>query len=363
MITQELKKDKAVSKIYALVREFLEYLEVERGRSLKTVRNYEFYLNRFIISTGINQPEEISQEAVRQFRMRLNRIGLRENEELKKNTQNYHLIALRSFLKYLTKRNIVSLAAENIELAKVPERQVAFLDTSDLGRLLEGPLKINPKHEARNSKKGNIFILRDKAILEMLFSTGLRVSELVNLKKSDVNLGRDEFSVRGKGSKVRVVFLSNQARYWLGKYLEVRGDMSPYLFVRHDRASRQPRIKNQELGIKDPRTSPDFIGEVRGKQEVRDNLQPLTSRSVQRIIEKYAKIAGITKNVTPHTLRHSYATDLLMNGADLRAVQQMLGHSSVNTTQIYTHVTDKHLREVFQAFHGKRRNNNLKRYN
>lgn len=361
MIAQELKKDNPPIKIHKLIREFLEYLEVERGRSLKTLRNYEFYLNRFIDTTGISRPEDITTEAVRQFRIKLNRLGLTENKELKKNTQNYHLIALRSFLKYLSRRGVPSLSAENIELARVPERQVAFLDAGDLERLLEAPLAEtrNPKPEIRNDV-AIIIQVRDKAILELLFSTGLRVSELVNLKKSDVNLKRDEFSVRGKGSKVRVVFLSNQAKHWLGNYLGARGDMSPYLFVRHDPARLrhyERRSDGHRTEVEESHKNDNEIPRRRLRSARDDDGydKPLTARSVQRLIEKYATIAGITKNVTPHTIRHSYATDLLMNGADIRAVQQMLGHSSINTTQIYTHVTDKHLSDVFKAFHGRRR--------
>ena len=298
-----------------LKQDFLDYLEVEKGRSVKTVQNYDFYLKRFFAFAKISSPAAIDLESVRQFRLWLNRQTDRQGEPLKKSTQNYHLIALRSFLKYLAKRDIKTLAAEKIELAKMAMRQVDFLEGNDLERLLEAPLK---------SQAEKIIQRRDKAILELLFSTGLRVSELANLKKDNINLAKEEFTVRGKGAKLRVVFLANQARYWLKQYLEKRHDLSPYLIVRHDRAK----------GKEDPKN--------------------LTPRSIQRLIQYYAKAAGITKKVTPHTLRHSFATDLLINGADIRSVQAMLGHASITPTQIYTHITNQQLREVYQAFHQRR---------
>jgi site-specific recombinase XerD len=308
------------SKLQNLIREFLEYLEIEKGRSQMTIRNYEFYLNRFLAWSNSKSPEQITSDTVRNYRLWLNRQKDAAGQFLKKNTQNYHLIALRAFLKYLAKRDINTLPPEKIELAKMPERQIEFLEGFDLENFMEAPLKVEVPE---------IIKLRDKAILETLFSTGLRVSELSNLKKDDINLNKDEFTVRGKGSKLRVVFLSNQAKYWLKKYLEVRKDMSQYLFTNHDKAS-----------IMRNKTKKD---------------KPLTPRSIQRIVEKYAKVAGITKKITPHVLRHSFATDLLINGADIRSVQSMLGHSSITTTQIYTHITDRQLREVYKNFHGKRR--------
>jgi len=302
-----------------LITQFLEYLEIEKNRSAQTVRNYNFYLKRFTQWIGDISPTGITQEKIRQYRLWLNRLKDENGRELKKNTQNYHLIALRAFLKYLAKRDIKTLSAEKIELGKMPERIVDFLEGSDLERLLEAPLKTeNPE----------IITKRDKAVLELLFSTGLRVSELANLKKEHVNLKKDEFTVRGKGDKPRVVFLSNQAKYWLKEYLDQRQNVSPYLFVAHDRAH-----KSRE--------------------------EPLTPRSVERLVKKYSKVAGITKKVTPHTMRHSYATDLLMNGADIRSVQAMLGHSSITTTQIYTHITNQQLRDVHKAFHGRRREKNV----
>lgn len=297
-----------------LITQFLEYLEIERNRSAKTVRNYKFYLKRFNEWMGNASPSAITQEKVRQYRLWLNRFADEHGRTLKKNTQNYHLIALRAFLKYLAKRDIKTMSAEKIELGKMPERIVDFLEGSDLERILEAPTL---------AETPEIIKKRDKAILEMLFSTGLRVSELANLKKEQVNLKKEEFTVRGKGDKPRVVFLSNQAKFWVKQYLEARQDVSPFLFVSHDRAH--------------------------------ESESALTPRSVERLVKKYSKIAGITKKVTPHTMRHSYATDLLMNGADIRSVQAMLGHSSITTTQIYTHITNQQLRDVHKSFHGRRR--------
>ncbi len=309
---------------------FLEYLEIEKNRSDKTLRNYDFYIRRFLHWLGERKkPNDITSEKVRQYRLWLNRLIDVHGEPLKKNTQNYHLIAIRSFLKYLAKRDIQTLASEKIELMKMPDRDVSFLDGGDLNRLLEAPLLArDTKHEARDKKNDHTPTYRDKAILELLFSTGLRVSELANLKQDNVNLKRDEFTVMGKGKKSRVVFLSEQAKYWIKKYLDARKDMNPYLFVSHVRNTKTTK------GTKD---------------------EPLTSRSIERIVQKYAKAAGVTKPVTPHTLRHSFATDLLTNGADIRSVQTMLGHSSITTTQIYTHITDRELLNIHKKFHGKKR--------
>lgn len=304
-----------MNKLSALLTQFLEHLEIEKNRSQKTLRNYDFYLRRFIGWLGDKRPADVSNEDVRKYRLWLNRLADKNGDLLKKNTQNYHLIALRAFLKYLAKRDIPTLPPEKIELMKMPDREVSFLEGSDLNRILEAPLL---------TADGAIKY-RDKAILELLFSTGLRVSELAHLKRDTVNIAKDEFTIMGKGRKSRVVFLSEQAKYWLKKYLEKRTDVSLYLFVSH--------TKNQK-----------HAGE-----------QPLTERSIQRLVQRYARSAGITKPVTPHTLRHSYATDLLQNGADIRAVQTMLGHSSITTTQIYTHITDKELRNIHKKFHGKQR--------
>lgn len=303
-------------KLGQLITDFLDHLEIEKNRSPKTRENYDFYLKRFSEFAKEPAPAAITLDMIRAYRLHLNRLADQEGIPLKKNTQNYHLIALRAFLKYLSKRDIKSLAAEKVELGKMPERQVAFLSGDDLERLLNAPLT-SPSNDP-------LVGLRDRAILELLFSTGLRVSELCGLKRDNINLKRDEFTVRGKGSKLRVVFLSEAARETMGKYLDKRTDMSPFLLARHDRAI------------------------ARGSVDT-----PLTPRSVQRLVSHYARAAGITHVVTPHTLRHSYATDLLRSGADIRSVQSMLGHSSITTTQIYTHITNQHLREIHKQFHGK----------
>lgn len=295
-----------------LINEFLEYLEIERGRSKNTIRNYHFYLNRFSEFSKCATPRDITLDTVRKFRLFLNREATQGG--LEKNTQNYHLIALRSFLKYLAKRDIPSLSPEKIELAKMPERQVEFLEKSDLERLLEAPLQ---------TEENKIIQHRDKALLEVLFSTGLRVSEASSLTREQINLKKDEFTIRGKGLKLRIAFLSNQAKFWLKKYLDLRHDTALWLFIRHDKAK----------GAEEP--------------------GPLTPRSIQRTVQKYSKMAGITKKVTPHTMRHSFATDLLANGADIRSVQELLGHSSITTTQVYTHISDKRLKEAHKTFHNK----------
>lgn len=302
------------------IKNFLEYLEVDKGLSLATVKNYDFYLRRFAEfakKSGINEPIGISKTLAHKYRLLLNRLDNPQGGYLKKNTQNYHLIALRGFLKYLVKNDIKSLEPEKIELSRQEQRQVDFLEGSDLERILQSPFQIDALEIIRK---------RDKAILELFFSTGLRVSELCKLKMENVNLKKDEFTVRGKGSKLRIVFLSDNAKKSVGEYLKSRHDMNPHLFVSHDKASGG-----------------------------REDDSGLTPRSVQRLVQKYAKIAGIAKEVTPHTLRHSYATDLLINGADIRSVQAMLGHASITTTQIYTHITDRQLRDVHKAFHGRKR--------
>ncbi|MFA5075966.1 MAG: site-specific tyrosine recombinase/integron integrase [Patescibacteria group bacterium] len=324
-----------------LVTNFLEYLEIERGRAQATIRNYDFYLQRFFNwAKSKNKSfkiEDVDSSLIRQFRLWLNRATDDHGKNLKSSTQNYHLIALRSFLKYLAKNDIRSLAPEKIELARQSERHIEYLEGSDLERFLAAPLQINKVEidQDGNDYIANIIPLRDKAILEMLFSTGLRVSELVHLQKDQINLAKEEFTVRGKGDKPRVVFISNQAKFWLRRYLATRRDGSDYIFVSHDRANKS-RVPSPES---------------RGVEEV----SFLTPRSVQRLIKKYARLAGITKKITPHTLRHSFATDLLTSGADIRSVQSLLGHASITTTQIYTHITDKHLREVYKAFHGRQR--------
>lgn len=278
-----------------LHKQFLEYLEIEKGRSLKTVENYDRYLRVFLSETKISSPKDITDDLVRKFRMFLNR------KNLDKKTQNYYLIALRVFLKYLAKRGIETLAPERIDLAKVPQRELDLITGNELERLLLAP------------KENDIKSLRDKAILELLFSTGLRVSELCSLDRDHIeNAESGEFSVRGKGGKIRVVFISDTAKRAVKDYLDKRMDTGERLFN-------------------------------------------LTQRSIERIVKYYAIKAGISKKVTPHVLRHAFATDLLSSGADLRSVQALLGHSNITTTQIYTHITDKHLREVHRAFHGKQR--------
>ena len=300
------------------ITDFLEYLEVERGRSTRTIRNYDFYLRRFATWAKNPAPSAVTRDLVHKYRLWLNRfLAGRHEASMKKSTQNYHLIALRSFLKYLSKNNIASLPPEQIELSKQAIRSVEFLEADELGRLLSMPA----------SSSSGLVALRDRAILELLFSTGLRVSELSTLKIDQVNLDQEEFSVRGKGDKPRVVFVSGRARKALKLYLDKRRDLSLFLFVSHDRAKK-------------------------GREE----SGPLTPRSIERLVARYAIEAGITKRITPHTMRHTFATDLLRSGADIRSVQSLLGHASITTTQIYTHVTNKQLKEVHQKFHGRRRN-------
>lgn len=305
----------ASNKLSELKRQFLEYTEIEKGRSLRTVVNYEHYIDRFLGFAKTENPKDITDDLVREYRLWLNRqsagVAAAKGASLKKKTQNYYLIALRSFLKYLMKRGVTSLGPEKIELAKTPERSLDLISRAELDRLMDAP------------QGDDVKTLRDKAILELLFSTGLRVSELCSLDR-DLDLKNDEFSVRGKGEKVRVVFLSDGARVALKKYLDKRKDMDDALFVQ-------------------------FGKNAAGKENLK-----LTPRSVERIIKHYAIKAGITKKVTPHVIRHSFATDLLQNGADLRSVQMLLGHANIGTTQIYTHVTDKHLRDIHKKFHNKR---------
>jgi site-specific recombinase XerD len=304
------------SQLAQLKRQFLEYTEIEKGRALKTIENYNHYLSVFLDHTGVKHAKEITDEVIREFRMWLNRQSTGNNkktgETMKKKTQNYYLIALRAFLKYLARQNIDTLPAERIELAKVGERELDLITQNELTRLLDAP------------KGSDLKSLRDKAILELLFSTGLRVSELCSLT-NDTDFSMGEFSIRGKGGKVRVVFLSDAAREALNKYLKARKDLNDALFVQ----------VGKEISSKEP--------------------APLTRRSVERIVRHYATKAGIGKKVTPHVIRHSFATDLLSNGADLRSVQMLLGHASISTTQIYTHVTDKQLRDAHKKFHTKRK--------
>ena len=307
------------SDLNSLVNDFLEYLEVEKSLSSLTIRDYRLYLKRFIDWMKDNQiplfPQNIDLNLIRKYRLYLAHFRNKNNLPLKKITQTYHVIALRSFLRYLqVNRDIITLNPDKIELPKLDSRVVSFLNAEQVSRLLKSP--------QISDEMG----LRDKAILELLFSTGLRVSELVKLNRDQINLERQEFGVKGKGGKIRVVFLSDAAAYWIKRYLDYRKDNFKPLFIRYGGT----RINNDN------------------SEKMR-----LTARSVQRIVRKYSRKCGLPFDAHPHTLRHSFATDLLIAGADLRSVQEMLGHESIRTTQVYTHVTNKHLKEVYQKYHGK----------
>lgn len=337
--------------IQDLKRQFLEYVEIEKGRALNTVRNYEHYLDEFFKFGNITDVSQINENILREFRLNLNRskgVKLKGQSQgtMKKSTQNYYLIALRSFLKYCRKRGIEALTPDAIELAKTGSRDIDPLSGDELKRFLEAPLQKNLKqsretktndalnngnkisdeqkqkraNEIKKQEDDHARSLRDRALLELFFSTGLRLSELCSLNR-DLDLLKDEFSIRGKGDKVRVVFISDRARETLRAYLKVRKDFAEPLFAN---------------------ISANSSADMR-----------LTPRSIERIVKHYATVAGISKRVTPHVLRHSFATDLLSNGADIRSVQMMLGHANIATTQVYTHVTDKQLREVHKKFHGK----------
>lgn len=294
------------------VQDFLEYLEIEQNRSQKTIANYHHYLMRLIEFAGDIPVEKITAEVLRKWRLWLNRLHDEHGAPISATTQNYHLIALRSFLKFCAKRDISSLPPEKVELARVRRKQVTFLTSEELEALFAQP------------DIETAIGLRDRTIMELLYSGGLRVSELTALDTANVSTKRREFMVRGKGQKDRPIFMSETAATWIDAYLKKRSDSSPALFIRYG-------------GAKEQDTSGDYLR--------------LTPRSIQRTITRYAKLAGITKKVSPHTLRHSFATDLLMNGADIRSVQAMLGHSDISTTQIYTHVTDQHLKDVHKKFH------------
>jgi len=318
----------------SLHQQFLEHLEVEKGRSLKTIENYDRYIKRFLEFAKINSPSQIDDELVRKYRLFLNREKKSVGGNLDRKTQNYYLIALRVFLKYLAKRNVASLPAEKIELAKTPQRDLDLITEEELRRLLNAPLSVAVK-PPRGGLTATWRALRDKAILELLFSTGLRVSELCALNCDSFGEAKNgEISIRGKGGKIRVVFISESARQAVKNYLDKRMDTEEALFV-SDRliASRANDINLSRLS----------------------SYSRLTPRSVERMIKQRAIEAGISKKVTPHIIRHCFATDLLSNGADIRSVQALLGHSNITTTQIYTHVTDKQLRDVHKNFHSKGR--------
>jgi len=304
-----------------LIAEFLEYLEIQKGCSPLTIREYRHYLKRFhnwlTENSSATKPEDINLDLVRRYRLYLAHLRARDGVPLERVTQSYHIVALRAFLRYLlVQRDIPTLSPDKVELPKQGSRSVSFLNPGQMERLLNSP------------KISNNSGLRDRTILETLFSTGLRVSELVSLSRDQVDLERKEFGVKGKGNKLRVVFLSDTAAHWIERYLRSRQDHFKPLFIRYS-----------------------------GKVDVRNSGEKmrLTARSIQNIVSKYAKRAGLPIEATPHTLRHSFATDLLISGADIRSVQEMLGHESIRTTQVYTHVTNRHLKEIHKAFHSRDR--------
>lgn len=317
------------TRLERLIQEFLEYCEIEKNKSRLTIRTYDHYLNRFAEyarSQGIFDPAQIDLDVVRSYRLYLNRfIDEVSGRNLKLITQNYHVIGLRAFLKYLSKRDIETLSAEKIELAKPPSREVGILTNDEIERMLE----------ATKEEPTEMLRLRDVAIIELLFASGVRISELVQLKTKQINFERGEFTVRGKGDKLRLVFMSPNAVDAIQSYLKKRSDNNPALFVSHSSVGNSVEKQIEAIGAD------------------RSSVPGLTPRSIQRIIKKYATRAGIMQKVTPHTFRHSFATDLLQNGADIRSVQTMLGHASITTTQIYTHVTNTQLREIHKRFHKK----------
>lgn len=298
----------------SLIEQFLEHCEIEKNQSRKTVENYSHYLGRFLEFAGEMDVGDIDLPLVQKYRLHLNRAENEKGETLSKKTQNYHIIALRAFLKYLIKNDFETLAPEKVELAKIPERTVEFLSREEVETLFSA---VDEKSKTA---------LRDLAILETLYSTGLRVSELASLNRNQVDLKRREFMVRGKGRKPRIVFLSQRAVERIEAYLKNRDDAFEPLFIN--------------------------IGRTRSAMDItKGERRRLTTVSIEAITRKYAMLAGLTKKVTCHTLRHSFATDLLQNGADIRAVQEMLGHASITTTQIYTHLTNRRLKEIHEKFH------------
>lgn len=295
--------------------DFLDWLDIEKGLSNKSQENYSRFLKKFIDWLAKNnlsglKPHELSPTHIWEYRVYLSR---HSEKPLKKTTQNYYLIALRSFLNYFANRDIISLPSEKIKLAKSKdEKKVHFLNLEQIEKLLAAPdvRKING--------------LRDRAILESLFSTGLRIAELVSLNRDQIRitpLTKDlEIGIIGKGNHNRTVYFSERAVYWLKKYLDQRKDKDKALFVNYQGRKNAPRR--------------------------------LTDRSIERNIRKYSLLAGLSGNTTPHTLRHSFATDLLSQGVDLRLIQEFLGHRNIATTQIYTHVTNKRLKDIHRKFHG-----------
>lgn len=343
------------SPLSTYVIDFLEYCELTKNQSRNTILAYHRYLSKFsnfAQSLGVKNPKDINMDLVKKYRLYLNRLTDDKGNSLKLITQNYHLIALRAFLKYLAKQDIETMSAEKIELPKNPERQVEFLDNDELQRLFD----------AVKQEKNELPRLRDIAIMQTLFSTGLRVSEVASLRRDSINLDRREFTVRGKGSKLRLVFLSQEAAEDIKKYLEKRKDNSKALFLGHSTigkvkekvkadstAKTAKQIEKEQKRVEKEMQSQSF--ENRNSNKI---VAGLTPRQIQRIIKKYCLIAGIVKKVSPHTLRHSFATDLLQNGADIRSVQTLLGHASITTTQIYTHVTNQGLRDIHKKFHNKK---------
>jgi site-specific recombinase XerD len=295
-----------------LLEDYLNYIEIEKNRSPKTRESYNRHLEAFFKFAKIKTESDITENKVRDFRLHLARLESKRKEGLKKSTQSYYIIALRNFLKYLIKRDFKVLSPDKIELPKIPTRQIEIMEYNDLERLLGAP------------DKNTLRSLRDKAILELFFSTGLRISELCAMNRY-FDIDRGELSIRGKGGKIRVVFLSDRAKKALKNYLDKRGDADQALFISLTKAK-----------------SPKIIGRI-------------VPRTIQRLVNFYTRKAGIMDKVTPHQLRHQFATDLLMGGADLRSVQALLGHSNISTTQIYTHLTNKELREIHKTFHGRRR--------
>lgn len=299
--------------IQKLINDYIDYLEIEKNRSPRTVSNYRRYLEAFIKDQKIEDIKDLTAHSVKSFRLSLARKEGPENGYLKKNTQSYYVIAIRNFLKYLIKQQIpIQVFPEQVELPKIPTRQIEIIEYSDLERFLNAP------------QGSSLKILRDKALLETLFSTGLRISELCSLSRY-IDIDRGEITVRGKGQKLRVVFFSPRAQKAIKAYLERRGDADEALFVSISK-SKNPKV-----------------------------LGRILPRTVQRLVNHYAKKVGILGKITPHQIRHQFATDLLMNGADLRSVQELLGHANIATTQVYTHITNKQLREIHKSFHGNRR--------